>query len=59
MSKRDIGKEILIPAPPSFPRRRESTTAVDPRLRGDDDGIFFSATSLRPPYPHKGQLKRC
>ena len=35
-----------IPAPPSFPRRRESTTVVDPRLRGDDDGIFFSATSL-------------
>ena len=31
---------------PSFPRRRESTTAVDPRLRGDDDGIFLSAASL-------------
>ena len=38
-----------IPAPPSFPRRRESTTVVDPRLRGDDDGIFLPATSLRPP----------
>ena len=35
-----------IPAPPSFPRRRESTTVVDPRLRGDDDGIFLPATSL-------------
>ena len=32
---------------PSFPRRRESTTTVDPRLRGDDDGINLSATSLR------------
>ena len=32
---------------PSFPRRRESTTTVDPRLRGDDDGINLSATSLK------------
>ncbi|MCW7551696.1 hypothetical protein NX722_03360 [Endozoicomonas gorgoniicola] len=31
---------------PSFPRRRESTTTVDPRLRGDDDGINLSASSL-------------
>ena len=47
-NEKEIRKAALksIPAPPSFPRRRESTTAVDPRLRGDDDGILFSATSL-------------
>ena len=39
---------------PSFPRRRESTTTVDPRLRGDDDGINLSATSLSAEYDVTG-----
>ena len=31
---------------PSFPRRRESTTTVDPRFCGDDDGKFLVAATL-------------
>ena len=42
----------------SFPRRRESTTAMDPRLRGDDDGIFLPAASPMKNFPMMKVVQR-